>query len=265
VTTVAGFLALLALLAILLGTISVIRPVRSFKIESRRTGLFVLGGGFLALVVSGMLVPGDRGSDSQQLAAEPGRLTTTTSTSSSSTTTTTTTTTMPATSTTSLVTTTTEGQTSTTSPTTTVTTQARTQESAIASVVHQSLGDSLVETEIIEQFDGGYGVMVRMNVSDNLTMNMIAGGFEIDAGDVMIALYRDNPQLDVQWVDITGLFPLTDEFGNTEPGEVVTVHLIEEDADKVNWTTEESTLALDILPGLYEWHFIHPELREYLP
>jgi hypothetical protein len=253
---------LIAVLAIMAGIVSVIWPLRPLRIETRRTGLLVLLGGFATLVISGLILPDTPEFQTEDTTATPSSTTVASSTTSSSTSTTTTT---IATTTTHLASTTTQPETTTTTAGPTTTTTTRTQQSEITAVITQTLGDSLLETEVIEQFDGGYGVMIRMNVSDNLTMNMIAGGFELDAGEMMLALYRDNRQLDVRWVDITGLFPLTDEFGNTEPGEVVTVHFIEEEADKVNWSTDESTLKLDILPGLYEWHFIHPELQEHLP
>jgi len=248
--TLGALIVLLGLLAILAGIISVIWPLRFLKIGSRRTGLFVLIGGFLTFVVGGLLLPEDVAPDTDALVA--GQESTTSSTWTASTTAATTTTVAPTT--TDLATTTTERtSTSTTRPTTT--TEPRTQESEITEVVHEILGDSLVETEII----------VTMNVSDNLTMNMIGGGFEIDAGELMIALYKENPDLDVRWVAVDGLFPLTDQYGNTEPGEVVSIRFVEEEADRVNWDTPESTLTLDILPGLYEWLFIHPELQEHLP
>jgi hypothetical protein len=94
---------------------------------------------------------------------------------------------------------------------------------------------------------------------------MIAGGFELDAGQVMIALFADNPHLDVRWVAVDGLFPLTDQYGNTEPGEVVSIRFGKDEAAKVNWDYDESSLVLSILPGLYDWLFIHPELADHLP
>lgn len=104
-----------------------------------------------------------------------------------------------------------------------------------------------------------------MNVSDNVTMNLIAGGFEVDAGDLMAALYSTNPGLEVRWVEVEGLFPLIDGYGNTEPGRIVSLRFVEEEANRVNWSLDDAYLNLTILPGLYDWLFIHPELQDHLP
>lgn len=160
-------------------------------------------------------------------------------------------------------TTTTEPGSTTTAPP--VTTLPADPEAAIESLVISTLGEAYVDTMTFEQVDGGYGVEVTMNVGDNLTMGLIADGFEADAGAVMIELYGNNPELDVQWVLVHGLFPLTDQYGNTETGEVVTIRLPRDEAIQVNWSLDEAYLKLTILPGLYEWLFVHPEMREHLP
>jgi hypothetical protein len=108
-------------------------------------------------------------------------------------------------------------------------------------------------------------VAVVTNISDLLFMGLTAGGFKSDAGEIMTSLFHEHPELGVRWVAIEGQFPLQDEFGNVEQGTVAAVRLEEEIADQVNWATDSSTLELQILPGLYEWTFIHPELAEHLP
>lgn len=263
-------IGLLGLLAMGLGLVSVIWPLKFLRIDTRKKGLAVFGAGFLALIV-GVAISDEqpRSEDSDMVAADS---TTTTSglatTTSQATTTATqqTTTTQPTTTT--QATTTTQPTTTTASTTTTIeetTTTVQDDETAIENAVTDVLDEQLVDTEVISQVDGGYGVVVSMNVSDNFTMGLVADGFKADAADVMFALFRDHPQLDVQWVAVDGLFPLTDRFGNTEPGEVVSIRFERELADQVNWDTHDATLALDILPGLYDWLFIHPDMSEHLP
>lgn len=106
---------------------------------------------------------------------------------------------------------------------------------------------------------------VVMNVSDNLTTGLIATGIKDDAGEVMTALFAEEPDLDVRWVTIEGLFPLTDRYGNTSPGDVLSLRFRRQEAEKVNWDYPGASLRLDLLPDLYEWLFIHPDLREHLP
>lgn len=243
---VGNFLVALATAGMLVGVIAFFYPLPALKIGDRRRAVTVLAGSLALGMVGALFIP--------EPDSEPETAATTTTTTPQ-----TTTTTVP------LTTTTTETEaTATTAPPTT-TTVPPTPESSIESRIRSVLGDDLVRVDIVEQFDGGYGVDLTMNVSENLTMNLTAVGFEDDAGEIMTALYADEPDLEVRWVAIEGLFPLRDRYGNTAPGRVVEILFPREEAEKVNWDYDYATLRLDILPGLYDWRFIHPELREYLP
>lgn len=245
--TFATLLGLAGLAATAIGMVGLFRPLPTFQITTRGRAALVVVAGFVAFGVGGsMLEDSDTGAEA--VGAPSGTTTTTTPT----------TTAAPP------ETTITETSTTTAAPTTT-TTAPLTGEAAIRAQVDSVLGDQLVDLEAIEQFDGGYGVRVVMNVSDNLTMNLRAGGFKIDAGEIMIRLFNDHPELQVKWVQVEGLFPLIDRYGNTSPGRVVEIRFAGEETEKVNWEYDEASLLLDVLPGLYEWLFIHPEFAEHLP
>lgn len=262
-------IGLLGVIALLLGLVSLIYPLKFLRISNRRHAALVAAGGIAAILLAASVAPVD---GNQQSSDQVAGKTTTSSPSdaapgnqppATAAETSTEEPPPPATTTPPQISTT---KASTTSTTIVQATTPLTAEDAIELVVRGALdADQLVSVESIQQIDGGYGVIVSMNVSDNLTKNLIAGGFEVDAGELMIALFADNPSLDVRWIAVDGLFPLTDQYGNTESGEVVSIRFDGQEAAKVNWSLDDAYLKLTILPGLYDWLFIHPELQEHLP
>ena len=135
-------------------------------------------------------------------------------------------------------------------------------EAAVASALRQEV---LVSVETAFLGEGGYGVTVVFEASDNFTTNLIAGGIELDMTDVYFALFGGDLDVRLKWATVEALFPLTDQYGNSSLGTVAESLLDGEEAGKVNWEADRSYLSLTILPGLYEWVFIHPELAEHLP
>ena len=135
-------------------------------------------------------------------------------------------------------------------------------EAAVASALRQEV---LVSVETAFLGEGGYGVTVVFEASDNFTMNLIAVGIELDMADVYFALFGGDLDVRLKWATVEALFPLTDQYGNSSLGTVAEALLDSEEAGKVNWEADRSYLSLTLLPGLYEWIFIHPALAEHLP
>ena len=272
-------LTLVGVLAFFAGLISLIRPLRFLRIGTRKQAAAVVGGGFVVFMVGGAFLPtpdgttnGDRtvavsatAGDFSDSDTTAGTLVATTQTTVETSTTATeevTTSTLAPATTQAVTTTTTLPVTTTTAAATTTTARLG---AGIEAAVRNVLADQYQNLALFPQANGGVGVAVEMEMSDNLTMSLIAGGFKLDAGEVIMNLYTGPHARDIAWISVEGFFPLTDQYGNTELGQVVEIRFEGADAARVNWDYDESTLKLDILPGLYDWRFIHPELSEHLP
>jgi hypothetical protein len=117
----------------------------------------------------------------------------------------------------------------------------------------------LRKVAVVKQVDGGYGVFVEMNASDNLTKGFIKGGIEETMSEVYMALYQSG--LDVRTATVAAFFPLTDKYGKESEGCVYESALDKTEADKVNWRADETMLMLDILPGIWDTTLLNVSLR----
>lgn len=157
----------------------------------------------------------------------------------------------------------TDAPTTTAAPTTT---SAPAPEDQIRQVVEEVLeGDNnrdqplLRGVEIVPQVDGGFGVFVEMNANDNLTSGFIKGGIEQDMTEVYQAVYHSGQ--DVRTASVAAYFPMIDQYGQESEDVIYKSILDKSEADKVNWDADESLLAVDILPGVWQTTFLHPELQ----
>lgn len=108
--------------------------------------------------------------------------------------------------------------------------------------------------------EGGFAVVVEFNANDNMTDNLRRSGIDKTMAEVYQALYSDG--LQVTEAVVHGYFPLIDRFGNESVDKVASTALDAETAAQVNWQADESTLHLQILPGVWEWIQQHPAIYE---
>ena len=127
---------------------------------------------------------------------------------------------------------------------------AVTPEESLRKSVTDIVGNKLRDIDIQKQSDGGYGVFVQYNASDNLSTSMIKQGIEKTMSDIYIALYHEGSQ-DVRQASVAAYFPMADEQGNTSDTVVYKSVLRKEDTAKINFDTNKATLELDIIPGTW--------------
>jgi len=119
--------------------------------------------------------------------------------------------------------------------------------------------DNLKSAEVTEQEDGGWNVTVEFNASDNLSTNLRKKGIESDMSELYIALYKSGKG--IKTVSISAYFPLQDQYGNVNDRVIYASTLDSEEANKVNWNTDQSSLKLSVLPGVWTTTMLHPEFR----
>ena len=252
---IAGLVVALASLGLVFGLINVIYPIKALRVRTRKRGLAILGGSLLLIVIFGSFLP-DPSPDLQPEAAPTSVASTvvsTTETSESGAVTTQPST--PGTSTTSTTTTPTTVTTTTTVVTTT--TLPPTVDEQVEAAVREVVDDDhFISTVITEVDPDSYVVAVVLEGSENLTLNLTAGGICVDVSELFRGVFDLGH--DIQLVSIEVMFPFVDQFGNVELNRAVLARLEGETYSKINQDTDDATLNFDIIPGLTDWLFVHP-------
>ena len=119
--------------------------------------------------------------------------------------------------------------------------------------------DNLKKLEVIEQEGGGWNVTIDFNASDNLSTNLRKVGIEKQMSELYIALYKSGK--DVRTTTVTAYFPLVDQYGNENDRAIYQSTLTKEEASKVNWNADQSSLKLSILPKVWTTTLLHPEFK----
>lgn len=119
--------------------------------------------------------------------------------------------------------------------------------------------DNLKKLEVTEQESGGWNVTVDFNASDNLSTNLRKVGIEKQMSELYIALYKSGK--DVRTTTVTAYFPLVDQYGKENDRAIYQSTLDKEEASKVNWDADQSSLKLSILPKVWTTTLLHPEFK----
>lgn len=113
--------------------------------------------------------------------------------------------------------------------------------------------------DVVKQVDRDWGVFVEYNADDSLTKNLRKIGIEKKMSEIYITLYTCGKN--IRSASVAAYFPLVDKYGNESDGVVYKSILDKEEADKINWNSDPSTLKLSILPGVWTISILHPEFR----
>jgi hypothetical protein len=105
------------------------------------------------------------------------------------------------------------------------------------------------EVRVTKQVNGGYGIFVAINGSDNLSNDLIRKGIWLDMANIYAAVYKE--PMDVNEVAVVANMDMVDKYGKTSNQAVMKTSLEKDEAVKVNWTLDHSTLGLQILPGVW--------------
>lgn len=119
--------------------------------------------------------------------------------------------------------------------------------------------DNLKKVDVSEAVGGGWNVAVEFNAGDNLSTKLRKTGIEKKMSEIYISLYTSGK--DIKTVSVAAFFPLADQYGNESDGIVYKSTLAKEEANKVNWSADGSTLRLSILPKVWTTIMLHPEFR----
>lgn len=114
--------------------------------------------------------------------------------------------------------------------------------------------------EIKQNPNGKYSVVVDFNADDNLTKGLIKTGIQMEVAEILKSLFTKRDDIDE--AIISALFPLQDKYGNPFMGDIYKAELEAEEAKKVNWNLDDATLALSILPEVYETSYPYPVLLQ---
>lgn len=120
--------------------------------------------------------------------------------------------------------------------------------------------DNLKSLQVTEQEGGGWNIEVGFNADDNLSMSLIKTGIERQMSKLYIALF--NSDKDIRTVSISAYFSLEDQYGNVNDRVVYASTLNNEEARKVNWNANITSLELSILPRVWTTTMLHPEFNK---
>ncbi|MCM3713375.1 hypothetical protein M3202_04695 [Alkalihalobacillus oceani] len=115
-------------------------------------------------------------------------------------------------------------------------------EQDVITVIHATVGDEADgEPRVIDvslndhmgvDIEDAKLIIANINAKSNLTNNMVRTGILMEAAELMQALFVDD---NIHDVTVNWHLPLTDAYGNTEPGMVFRVSLERETYEKINW------------------------------
>jgi len=111
------------------------------------------------------------------------------------------------------------------------------------------------EIKITKDSTGKFEVIVKFNADDNLSKGLIKTGVQMKVSEIITVLFTERQ--DIQNVAVFALFPLQDKYGNAFRGDVYIAKMDVNEAKKVNWSLDSSTLALTILPKIYNVSYPH--------
>lgn len=126
-----------------------------------------------------------------------------------------------------------------------------TPEQKIEAKVRASVTDSktIKDIQVTKQVNGGYGVLVTINAGENLSSDLIKKGIWLDMATIYTALYKE--PMEVNEAAIVASLDEVDKYGKTSNQVVMKTSLAKEEAQKVNWGVDHSSLGLQILPGVW--------------
>lgn len=122
-----------------------------------------------------------------------------------------------------------------------------------------NLDQDRLESVEVTELEGGLRVEVGFNADDNFGNNLIKSGMEKQMSEIYQELYTNYDNINE--VSVGARFPMADQYGNESQLVVYYTTLSKEEADKVNWNADSSTLKLSILPGVWETDILHPEFK----
>jgi len=112
-------------------------------------------------------------------------------------------------------------------------------------------GEKRVEKVVYNEVDTSPYIGLNLHADENITVKLARSGMLKDTLEIMKALNKEGykGKFYVDW-----RLPLTDKYGNTEPGKVMSINISAEDFGKINYD------GFDYLnlPNIAESYFEHP-------
>lgn len=233
-----GFLIFVGFITLLIGIISLIKPLHFFRITTRKMGAVVLVSGLVILMVGASIIPVEEEpvTDPRELALEESEEVV--------------------------------EEEEEVEPNSEEAEQELDQRPAdtepgnleefALQVVEDEIGNKTNRSDypdrIIDTNIGRDNVVLHLVSNDNLTVNMIKGGILKDSLKLFEKIYAFEHE-DIFVVNLVWYAPLTDQYGNEELGQVIDIGIYDDTAEKINW---DNVLFGD-LPEIADYYTEHPE------
>ncbi len=122
--------------------------------------------------------------------------------------------------------------------------------------------DRLRQVAITPTTEAGESFIIRVvfNADENLTSNLKKQGIELQMAKLYQQLYTN--KLPINRIVIQAYTNLVDQYGNEHDTEVFETFLNKDEADKINWTADTTTLQMQIIPGVWTVSYVHPIYRK---
>ena len=136
-----------------------------------------------------------------------------------------------------------------------------TSEKDIEKLIKELLGDTSntgekrVEKVVYNEVDTSPYIGLNLHADENITVKLARSGMLKDTLEIMKALNKEGykGKFYVDW-----RLPLTDKYGNTEPGKVMSINISAENFSKINFDNFDYLNLPDIADGYFE----HPGFKE---
>ncbi|TQR21833.1 hypothetical protein [Psychrobacillus vulpis] len=115
--------------------------------------------------------------------------------------------------------------------------------------------DRIVSIEDISEAQDGSYVIAKLNASENFTNNLTKTTIWLDSIEILepISKLESTKKIVLQWQ-----LPLTDAYGDTKDGQVMTIDLEREQLDKIKWDSFNGENFAVIANNYFE----HPAFKE---
>lgn len=132
-----------------------------------------------------------------------------------------------------------------------------TSEKDIEKLVNELLGDTSntgekrVEKVVYNEVDTSPYIGLNLHADENITVKLARSGMLKDTLEIMKALNKEGykGKFYIDW-----RLPLTDKYGDTKPGKVMSINISAEDFEKINFDKVDYLN----LPNIAESYFEHP-------
>lgn len=106
------------------------------------------------------------------------------------------------------------------------------------------------------ELDSGLNVDTRFEVADNFSKGLIKSGAQRDTVEALQAALAEHPEAQTVWV--FGSFPTTDQYGNSDTGDIVQAYYTIETIEKINFDNIDPANIWAVADNA----ILHPDIQD---